>query len=192
MTEFFEGELKFQFDEGYKVIKFDDSKFYREKYNKLPGSKGVDFIAYKDDDFIMIEVKDCLHHETENKSRTSTGKENEETFDIEVSKKVASTFSCIVGANTYYKGTSENAEEIASLFSAIKATKINKTIRVCLVLEGNFEKTVTTRKPRMIRNRIKEKMSTYLNWIHCCKVVVCDISEINSSSVPFSVTRCTP
>ena len=37
-----ESGLKFQFPKNDIVIKFDDTKFYRDYFNKLPGAKGVD------------------------------------------------------------------------------------------------------------------------------------------------------
>ena len=40
-----ESRLKFQFAENDIVIKFDDTKFYRDYFNKLPEAKGVDFIS---------------------------------------------------------------------------------------------------------------------------------------------------
>lgn len=40
-----ESGLKFQFPGKDTVIKFDDTKFYREYFNKLPEAKGVDFIS---------------------------------------------------------------------------------------------------------------------------------------------------
>lgn len=39
-----ESGLKFAFPENDTVIKFDDTKFYRDYFNKLPEAKGVDFI----------------------------------------------------------------------------------------------------------------------------------------------------
>ena len=39
-----ESRLKFQFAENDTVIKFDDTKFYRDYFNKLPEAKGVDFM----------------------------------------------------------------------------------------------------------------------------------------------------
>lgn len=36
-----ESGLKFAFPEKSTVIKFDDTQFYREFFNKLPESKGV-------------------------------------------------------------------------------------------------------------------------------------------------------
>ena len=40
-----ESRLRLQFAENDTVIKFDDTKFYRDYFNKLPEAKGVDFIS---------------------------------------------------------------------------------------------------------------------------------------------------
>ena len=40
-----ESGLKFQFPENETVIKFDDTKFYRDYFNKLQNANGVDFIC---------------------------------------------------------------------------------------------------------------------------------------------------
>ena len=60
-----EGELQFTFP-GEKAIKFDDTEFYRKRFNKLSGAKGVDFICDTDDFLMLLEVKDCLGNEAEN------------------------------------------------------------------------------------------------------------------------------
>ena len=40
-----ESRLKFAFPEKCTVVKFDDTTFYRDYFNKLPEAKGVDFIS---------------------------------------------------------------------------------------------------------------------------------------------------
>lgn len=52
-----ESGLKFAFPEKSTVIKFDDTQFYREFFNKLPESKGVDFISVDKNEIAFIEVK---------------------------------------------------------------------------------------------------------------------------------------
>ena len=49
-----ESGLKFQFPENDMVIKFDDTKFYRDYFNKLPGAKGVDFISVNKDKIAFL------------------------------------------------------------------------------------------------------------------------------------------
>ena len=54
-----ESGLKFRFPEYSSVLKFDDTKFYRDYFNKLPEAKGVDFISVDKDKIAFIEVKNC-------------------------------------------------------------------------------------------------------------------------------------
>ena len=58
-----ESGLKFQFSTNDTVIKFDDTKFYREYFNKLPEAKGVDFISVDKGKIAFIEVKNCTGDE---------------------------------------------------------------------------------------------------------------------------------
>lgn len=54
-----ESGLKFTFPEESTVVKFDDTKFYRDYFNKFPGAKGVDFISADKNKIAFIEVKNC-------------------------------------------------------------------------------------------------------------------------------------
>ena len=58
-----ESGLKFGFPDENIAIKFDDTKYYRDLFNALPGSKGVDFISAGKDAISFIEVKNCLGDE---------------------------------------------------------------------------------------------------------------------------------
>lgn len=51
-----ESGLKFGFPDGSIAIKFDDTKYYRDLFNALPGSKGIDFISVGKDAISFIEV----------------------------------------------------------------------------------------------------------------------------------------
>ena len=55
-----ESGLKFQFPKNDTVIKFDDTKFYRDYFNKLPEAKGVDFISVDKNKIAFIEVNDYI------------------------------------------------------------------------------------------------------------------------------------
>ena len=55
-----ESGLTFEFSEGTKVIKFDETRYYTKSFNTFPRSKGVDFIAVAQDFISFIEVKNCL------------------------------------------------------------------------------------------------------------------------------------
>ena len=58
-----ESGLAFEFSEGTKVIKFDETRYYTKSFNTFPRSKGVDFIAVAQDFISFIEVKNCLGDE---------------------------------------------------------------------------------------------------------------------------------
>lgn len=58
-----ESGLRFDFPADTVVIKFDDTNFYREYFNKFPEAKGVDFISVDKDKIAFIEVKNCTGDE---------------------------------------------------------------------------------------------------------------------------------
>ena len=65
-----ESGLKFLFPQNDTVVKFDDTKFYRDYFNKLPEAKGVDFISV-DKDKMSSWVEDfCLKYKTVGKTRS--------------------------------------------------------------------------------------------------------------------------
>ncbi len=39
------------------MIKFDDTLFYRDYFNRFPGSKGIDFVSVSPNQIAFIEVK---------------------------------------------------------------------------------------------------------------------------------------
>ncbi len=167
-----ESGIDFCFPEDYHVIKFDDTAFYQTFKSSMPNGKGIDFFADSEENLLFIEVKNCLGHESENKWRTIVGnikpKGNtfEESFDIEVAKKVQSTIACIVGANTEFDYC--NADELKPLFKVISSNKFSKgtkKIEVILYLDGNFESK--TRSKNMIMQRIQDKIKEKLKWLNC-------------------------
>lgn len=187
-----EGNLVFSFDSEYTAIKFDDRPFYREYFNNMPGGKGVDIIADSDDIIHLIEIKNCLGHEQENRWRTSTGNrtldsaprdldvENRDSFDIEVAKKVAMTILCLFGAWSKAERT-EKALELENYWKSLNNTKVQKNkkqIIVTLFLEGNFSGVSQTRSKKSIMKRIQESISKKLDWLNC-KVFVVDSDTYN-------------
>ena len=191
-----EGKLQFTFP-GEKAIKFDDTEFYRQRFNKLSGAKGVDFICDTDDFLLLLEVKDCLGNEADNRWRiavdnkkvdtspTSVDTDDRESFDNEVARKVAMTISCLLGAQTY--GERYKAKELIPYAQALEGGKIvqrNKEIYVVLFLEGGF-KCATRTKP-MQMGRIQSSIEKKLKWLNC-KVSVVDASTYRSSL--FEVER---
>lgn len=190
-----ESNLAFKFSEDCQVIKFDDTEFYRRRFNKLPEAKGVDIISNSKEAIQLIEIKNCTGHESENIWRTSINNskiesapreldvENRESLDIEVAKKVSSTIACLCGAWTESKRT-EKAEILVDFWKGLTDSDIlrdKKKIIVVLFLEGEFfENGPKSRTKKMMMNRIRESISTKLEWLNC-KVFVVDSSTYNKA-----------
>ena len=187
-----EGNLTFSFDSVYTAIKFDDRPFYREYFNNMPGGKGVDIIADSNEIIHLVEIKNCIGHEVENRWRISTnnGKldsaprdldvESRDSFDIEVVKKVAMTILCLFGAWSKAERT-EKALELEGYWKSLNNVKVQKNkkqIIVTLFLEGNFSSVSQTRTKKSIMQRIQESISKKLDWLNC-KVFVVDSDTYN-------------
>ncbi len=179
-----ESGIDFNFSEKYQVVKFDNTLFYNLFKSSMPNGKGIDFFADSEDRLLLIEIKNCLSHEPENIWRTEVGRviQNgntiDESFDIEVAKKVLSTIACIVGANTSFEYS--NADELKPLFKAISSNKFangTKSIEVLLYLDGNFGSR--TRSKNMIMKRIQDKIKEKLKWLNC-NVRVVDYNTHNN------------
>ena len=107
-----ESGLKFGFPEKSMVIKFDDTLFYRNYFNKFPGSKGVDFVSVSSNMIAFIEVKNCSGDEgncrwriaPDNKKRDTVPTEvdikERDSLDIEMAHKVAMTLAALCGAKS--------------------------------------------------------------------------------------------
>ena len=193
-----EGKLQFTFP-GEKAIKFDDTEFYRQRFNKLSGAKGVDFICDTDEFLLLLEVKDCLGNEADNRWRiavnnkkvdtspTSVDTEGRESFDNEVAHKVSMTIACLLGAQTFGENRPFKQEELLPYAKALEGEQIaqrNKTVFVVLLLEGDFQSG--TRTKRMNMDRIQSSIEKKLKWLNC-KVSVVDASTYRSSM--FEVER---
>jgi len=189
-----ESSLTFTFPDSATVLKFDATKFYREVYNKLPGGKGVDIIADSNTMLQLIEIKNCLGSEVENIWRTHTNNskrgsapldldiEDRDSLDIEISKKVASTITCLYGA--WSKALqSDAAQELSDVWCSASANKIqnsDKMILVILFLEGNFDNPKSkTRSKKMVMQRLQESIRVKLSWLNC-RVSVVDSDTYNN------------
>lgn len=182
-----ESGLKFEFSADCRSIKFDDTEFYRQQYNKLPSAKGVDIISDRNDRILFIEVKNCTGHESENMWRTSVDNskvssapqglrvEDRDSLDIEVAKKVASTITCLYGAWTKAERTPKamRLSEFWQGMETIKIPKDKKRIEIILFLEGEFGVNApVSRTKRMIMKSIRDSISKKLDWLNCIVSVV--------------------
>lgn len=180
-----ESGFKFQFPENDTVIKFDDTKFYRDYFNKLPEAKGVDFISVAKDKIAFIEVKNCTGDEgncrwrigPDNQKRdtthTSVNVKGRDSLDIEVAQKIAMTLAALVGAKSFRGDAKKCLKEfnkyIQFLFGDTFSDDSKKKY-VILFLEGDFGGKTRTKKMIMqaLQNSIKKK----LQWINCRVSVV--------------------
>lgn len=118
-----ESGLKFLFPPNDTVVKFDETKFYRDYFNKLPEAKGVDFISVDKDKIAFIEVKNCTEDEgncrwriapnnqKRNTTHTVVNVEGRDSLDIEVAQKTAMTVAALTGAKSF-GDTKECLEEL--------------------------------------------------------------------------------
>lgn len=173
-----ESGIQFEFIEGISVEKFDDTSFYRNSFNKLPGSKGIDFIARNDDTLLLIEVKNCKGNESDNRWRivpnnkkvsttaTTVNTEGRNSLDIEVVEKIAMTLACLCGANS--KPNYQNSDQLKPYFSMIADKNVSmntKNIKVILFLEGNFSTQACSEK-KILKN-LQDSIKAKLSWLNC-------------------------
>lgn len=180
-----ESRLQFAFSDDSKVIKFDDTVYYRNLFNVLPDSKGVDFILVKDDSIAFIEVKNCSGDEGNNRQRifpnnqkkdtshTVVDIEKRESLDIEIPKKVAMTLAALAGAKSFgvNKPSLDELQEIIAGILDNALADDSKKKYVILVLEGNFGGKTRTKK--MIMSELQRSMNVKMRWLNC-KVSVVD------------------
>lgn len=180
-----ESRLRFAFSDNSKVIKFDDTAYYRNLFNVLPDSKGVDFISVNNNSLVFIEVKNCTGDEGNNRwrifpnnqkkdtSHTTVDVEGRDSLDIEIPKKVAMTLAALVGAKSFGDNKSsldELKELIENIFEGTLEDNSKKKY-VILFLEGNFGGKTRTKK--MIMSELQRSMNTKMRWLNC-KVSVVD------------------
>lgn len=189
-----ESGLKFGFPDGSNTIKFDDTKYYRNLFNVLPGAKGVDFISTGQDFIAFIEVKNCTgdegncrwrifpNNQKRETSSTQVNIEGRDSLDIEVSQKVAMTLSALVGAKSFGE-RKELTKELESITDAVFSedfTKDKKKKYVILFLEGNFGGH--TRSKKMIMGELQRSLNTKMKWLDC-KVSVVDSSTYDGKII---------
>lgn len=185
-----ESRLKFGFPEESHVIKFDDTLFYRKSFNKLPNSKGVDFIEVDKHSISFIEVKNCCgdegncrwriypNNQKKDTSHTYVDVEGRDSLDIEVPQKVAMTLAALLGAKSFENRQSSlgELEEIQKAIFSKDFSSDKRKKYVILFLEGEFGGHTRTKK--MIMSELQKSMNIKLKWLKC-KVSVVDSKTYN-------------
>ena len=186
-----ESGLKFNFQEDCSVIKYDDTKFYRDYFNKLPEAKGVDFISVNKDKIAFIEIKNCTgdegncrwriapNNQKRNTTHTTVDVEGRDSLDIEVSQKMAMTVAALVGAKSFgdTKDCLKELDEYIQFISCPSFVDDSKKMYLILFLEGDFGSK--TRSKKMIMKKLQDSMKNKLQWINC-RVSVVDSNTYDS------------
>lgn len=177
-----EGALRFTFPvSGWEVIKYDDSKFYRNHLCKLAGTKSVDFIAsQRKKTLLFIEVKNFrMHDTTVNKRERASGAENLYT---EVALKFRDT---VAGLALAYK---KNAQELAPFFAGMKHDSKIKW-QVVFVLEKKPVDRKLSNKKRDQQNRANEFRRKIKNLTAnvVSRAEVLSVKGVQSKHYPWSV-----
>jgi dsDNA-specific endonuclease/ATPase MutS2 len=109
-----EKNLRFSFE--FDAIKFDDTLYYRDYFNKIKnGTKAIDILAVNSNIGYLIEIKDYTHPATKNKK----------LIDLieEILTKIISTLAAILPMKNNLN-TSIEEKHIATLFSKTNEIKI--------------------------------------------------------------------
>ena len=190
-----ESGLKFLFPQNDTVVKFDDTKFYRDYFNKLPEAKGVDFISVDKDKIAFIEVKNCTGDESncrwriapnnqkKDTTHTVVNVEGRDSLDIEVAQKTAMTVAALTGAKSFgdTKECLEELKEYIQFLSSDRFSDDSKKKYVILFLEGDFGSR--TRSKKMIMKELQDSMNKKLQWINC------RVSEVDSDTYNPKIFR---
>lgn len=179
-----ESGIKFRFPEHDVVIKFDDTKFYRDYFNKLPEAKGVDFISVDKEKIAFIEVKNCVgdegncrwriapNNQKRNATHTSVNVEGRDSLDIEVAQKTAMTLAALTGAKSFgdTKECVVELKEYTQFLARDAFSDDSQRKYVILFLEGDFGSK--TRSKKTIMKILQDSMNKKLQWLNCRVSVV--------------------
>jgi len=149
MQTFDEGRLRFEFPEGWPVLKYDDGRYYRGTIGRTGAElAAMDFVvAPEASQLLMLEVKDFRDYEVANRPRLSKGE-----LAAEIATKAFHTLGAL------YAGSRANHTELRQLAGAVRPWP--DTLRVVLLLEKD-----TPPRPGVaghLSTRDKLKLESYL------------------------------
>lgn len=198
-----ESKIEFVFDAKYsnQVLKYDDSAYYKDMFEKQPGAKAVDFIAVSPKRYVMIEVKNCVGDEAGNRWRITPDNRkvqtaspadrdvsNRESLDIEVARKTAMTIAGMVGvfSNPTPKAKCSTCAPYAEALCHAAIHTEERKIVVILVFDGDFG--CATRNDKMIRRELRQKLQQKLQWLNAV-VLVTDSEHLCEARIGISAKR---
>jgi hypothetical protein len=155
-TAFTEGGIQFRFGDSWSVQKYDEHRDYRERIQKLPGSKAVDFVGlYKEDRLYFIEVKDYRGHEDDKRLKLANGE-----LPKNVCWKVRDSIAGLVGAHR----TADEPETWRRYVSTLADRK--KALRVVLWIEEDpCPPTGANRRGKSHASIIQREIKKGLRWL---------------------------
>jgi hypothetical protein len=157
-----EGALRFDFEEGWDVTKWDSSRVYVEGLQRLTGTvdarsegtKAVDFVGVHDARLYFFEVKDFRGHRIEN------GERQRSELPLEIGLKVRDTLAGIAGAYTKTGGP-EWVERCGRALSARKSQ-----VQVIVWIADDPPGPTEPRGKRAVRDSVRQKeISQKLAWL---------------------------
>lgn len=195
-----ESKIEFRFDDRYHVLKLDDTAFHCNLFNQLPGSKAVDFLAYDESRFLMIEVKNCVGNEADNRWRIAANNMKRETtapnesvlerdsLDIEAAQKTAMSIAALFGAYTrpVPQSVSDECVPFAQALFDAKVHQGNRHMNVILVLDGQFG--CRTRSDLTIRQELQNHLKRKLKWLNG-EVLVLDSQTLSTKGLNLTAVR---
>ncbi len=151
--EFTEEYQVFLFDdESWNVLKYDGETAYKDRIQKLQGTKAMDFVGIHDRDLFLIEVKDFREYSVENEWRLTSG-----NLAMECGQKVRDTVAGIIGA---YRTT--DIQKWGVFAKALVNT--NSTIKVAIWLRYDLPRHNKQREK--VRANVEANMyKKQLNWL---------------------------
>jgi hypothetical protein len=171
---FDEDHLRFEFDEAWTVVKYDEpGGYYREKVKALEGTKAVDFVALyvASRHLFWIEVKDFRGYRIQNKSRQTDGE-----LAREVAQKVRDSIAGVVGAFQL----SSSPETWQPFVNCMRRRE--PSMKVLLWLED--DQPPPGKPPRRETTRVQAQMlERQLRWL-TTKV---SISSLNNGAQPLGL-----
>lgn len=147
-----ENILRFVFGDNWQVRKFDDTSFYRRHFEKLDGSKAVDFLGLHGRELFFIEVKDFRGYRIENKKRLSSHE-----LYLEVGQKVRDSVACLVAAYRH------QPEEWQPFIEGLR--NIKHPIKVVLWLEEDSNSQLPPQRQKVHNNIASNALETKLRWL---------------------------
>lgn len=180
--EYVEGVLAFEFGHNWVVEKLDEHAAYRDRIQKLHGTKAVDFFGvYGGDELYFVEVKDFRGHRIENKERLQDGK-----LAIELGEKVRDSIACIVGVHR----TANSMEEVWKRYASLLCNK-QKALKVRLWLEYDLPNH-SNQKRKALASVSTHVFKSKLTWL-TSNVLVCNsqlncLPDVNVRNLPRNRT----